>query len=307
MSGYLEAAELQEDIQWRVLEPYKVNGGIYMLMPHFGIWGLAISPEDADGMGEWNLEAFFSLIEKNNGEKRIFLSSTPSAVLEAALWGMRDTFIDWETMQADFDSHAFRQLLYFCREYGKEDYMKPGEGYDTSELAEHILFLDVPISTPAEYIDLLKAYGRNAKVYGFPTKDGQQYLVNGEKDACSIYAGSRNKEGAWAFLETLLEPSFQGRGHGMPLCRSIYKEQWEKATREKITVNNTTTELLESEAAIMDAILEEGRFFSGAQGMQWWEVQKVVLEEAEVYFQGGKELAEVTEIIQNRVQLMLDE
>ena len=38
-----------------------------------------------------------------------------------------------------------------------------------------------------------------------------------------------------------------------------------------------------------------------------WEIERIVLEEAETYLSGDKELEEVTDHIQNRVQLILDE
>ncbi|MCM1536250.1 MAG: extracellular solute-binding protein [Clostridium sp.] len=307
LTDYLKKSKQSEDIQWQVLIPGEIDNKIYMLTPHFSLWGLAISQKDMDGVEEWNIDSFFSLIEKNNGEKGIFLSSTPSAVLETALWGMSGEFIDWEKGKADFDSGSFQQLLYFCKKYGKENIMVAGQGYETSDLAEHVLFLDVSVSQPSGYVDVLGVYGRNTPIYGFPTKDGQQYLINRQKDACSIYSGSEYKEGAWEFLNTLLESDFQNKDRGMPICKSIYEEQWKTATKETVRINNTSMMLEESEIDIIDDILNNEKLFCGDLSTQWQEIEIVVLEEAESYFSGDKELQEVTAIIQNRVQLMLDE
>ena len=47
--------------------------------------------------------------------------------------------------------------------------------------------------------------------------------------------------------------------------------------------------------------------FNGGKEFTTAEIQKIIDEEVSAYFQGEKEIQEVCEIIQNRVQLYLDE
>lgn len=305
LTSYLKNNEHSSEIEWKIMEPYKIDDKLYALIPHFSLSGLIISPSDAKDIDEWNVNTMFSLIEKNNGEKNIFVGAASKQILSYAIWGMQEDFIDKEAGKASLNCPEFIQLLEYCKKYGKEG-LKQNTTVTMEEMAEMTLFLNMTFASPQDYMTLFSSYGRDIMVYGYPAKTGQRYLVNMTADACGIYVKSDNKEGAWAFMQALLNDSFQQKeGLGWAVCKSAFEYSWENAKSQSFRINNTDIEAItDSEIAIFENIIENGEFQSGLLDQN---IRDVVLEEAEIFFSGDKGAEEVAESIQNRVQLILDE
>lgn len=305
LTQYLRTDEHSNEIAWQIMEPYKVEEKLCVLMPHFSLSGLIIAPSDSEDIDEWNINTMFRLIEKNNGEKNIFVGSASRQILSYAVWGLQEEFIDRKTGKANFDSAEFIRLLEYCKEYGKEG-LKTNTIITMEEMAEMTLFLNMTFSSPQDYMMLFSSYGRDIAIYGYPTNTGQKYPVNMTADACGIYVKSDNKEGAWAFMQTLLDDAFQQKeGLGWAICEPVLEHTWEMAKGQSVRINNVDIEpIRDSEASGFENIIENGEFLSGLLDQ---DIRNVVLEEAEGFFVGDKSAEEAAEIIQNRVQLILDE
>lgn len=308
LTPYLQSAVKNGDdrygeIMWKIMEPYYVDGKAYILMPHFTLSGLMISSEDTEGMENWNVDEMFALIEKNAGQKNIFTNSAAEQVLSLAVRGMQRDFIDHAAKTCNFDGEEFIQLLEYCRLYGRES----GQGGTTSmgDMAQRTLFLDMTFSSHIEYLLTKASYGQGIEVYGYPTVGGQEYIVNPSMDACALSAQSNNREGAWLFMSTLLDPAYQGaEGLGFPICRDAYDIMWENAGDETFRIQGDEYHVVTEDKELFDRILENGVFQSGALDK---DILNIIQEEAATCFAGDKSAREAACIIQNRVQLMLDE
>ena len=104
LSPYLEQSEYKDDIIWNVLNAYEVDGGIYLFLSQFLLYGVCIHPDYAQYVEEWNIETFYDLIDRNQWEK--FIYSSP-AYLENLLYnvlaGRQEEFIHLDEKTAEFD------------------------------------------------------------------------------------------------------------------------------------------------------------------------------------------------------------
>lgn len=297
-----EEADLYEDIMWQVLEPYRTDEEIYIVLPHFSISGLVMSPEDAPESG-WNIEEMFRLIEKNAGQKNIFTNASAERILYTAFAGMKEQFLCYEDKTCNFTGDEFRRLLEYCKEYGTE---RSWSGTITMEEMMHqTLFMDMTFQSWTAYVEMIANYGHGTKIYGYPSQAGEKYVIKKTADACGIYAKSSCKEGAWEFIKMLFEDSYQEAELGFPICRKSFDRIWNNAKDYSIKTGSGIKLTIEDEdIAVFREIVDNGIFQNG-------EMEKVIiniiLEEASAYFADEKDAETVAEIIQNRVQLVLEE
>ena len=315
--GYLEDLEpylLKEnfcdDILWQVQNLYRVDGKVCMLVPHFTVQGLAVNPEYARGMGSWDYETFAELAEIARGEKNIVEIGTAGGILNELLPGMQGEFIDWEKKKTYFDTPEFISLLELCSECEKKSLMKDGVSYDSPEFADKVLIMRLSLNDPGGYMQLHAYYGEDALPYGYPTGNGQVLLADNSVDACGIYSGSENKEGAWEFLHTLLSEDYQERMTGYRSAWSIRESCWYRMwdsykASTRLGYNNVMLDPpTDEDVELFADVILNGNLTANLMS---YKIEQLVMEEAEAYFAGDRTAEEAAENIRNRVQVMLEE
>lgn len=305
LSPYLKQSEYGEDILWNVLNVYEMDGGLYLLAPHFNLETLQVNPEYGIDVKEWNMGTFLELIEENGWEKDILPAGTPQDLLYYLVAGQQNRFIDWENKTAAFETEEFYQLLALCREYSARDWPDT-HGLTYGELCRDSLCTAVFLTSYQDYLTNVNLYGREYPLYGYPTSSGQVYRIGTCCDGCAIYAGSENKEGAWEFLESLLGEAHQKwqRAHdfGFPIRDSMLREL--KAEGAVLSVDREEVAMTESEFGIMDSVLQNGTFTRAVINRDIW----VIIEEESAFcFAGDKSVEEVAHTIQSRVEIILNE
>ncbi len=267
-----------------------------------------IHPELEASIEEWNMETFLELVEKNKWEKDIFggVSGDPQTLLQRMLYGRQEEFIDWEQKTAAFETEAFLDMLELCREYAQADW-SAAEDWTFQEKQMNTLCMQVRYAGGFySYLVYVDIYGREYPVYGFPTLSGQTYGITPGMDSCAIYSGSRQKEGAWEFIESLLWESNQNYpgmlNGGFPIRSSLLKEMAEKDMtngfgKERLLIT-------ESEISILEDIIYKGELRNTLLDPNIW---SVISEETMPYFAGDKSAEETAHIIQSRVQIILAE
>lgn len=310
LSPYLEQSQYRDDIIWNILDAYRVDGGLYLLTPQVELTGVAIHPEYEVAMEEWNVEAFMELIEQNGWEK-LLIGGQPGdseALLLRLLSSRQEELIDWEQGKAFFESEAFVDMLELCREYAEADWSHTTE-WSFEEKIHNTLFQDVLFGKDfTTYLFNTDVYGREYPIYGYPTLSGQTYELIACSDSCAIYSGSSRKEGAWTFIESLLEePNQKYSGitnPGFPVRSSVLKELAEESKGISVRSGGEMLTITDAEIRIQEDILYNGKL---SKGMLDPEIRSVVLEEAAPYFAGDKSAEDVAHIIQSRVEIILQE
>lgn len=311
LEPYLLKEDFSDDILWQVQDLYRVDGKLCMLVPHFSMRGLAIHPEYAGDVENWNLDSFIKLVGRNSGEKYIVAGSTARSILYMLLEGLQGELVDMEGKEAHFDVPEFIGLLELCKENGRTSFMADGVSYSPEEVVDKVLLSSQYLNAPMSCMELYAYYGENALPYGYPIRNGQVFLVENNQDACGISFSSGNKEGAWEFLRTLFEEDYQVEmSGGINVSWGIRESCWYRMWEPYMSVDGlgfngrTVDPPTEEDMERFAKVLLQGNL---TVKLIPYDITDLVLEETEAYFSGDRSAAETATIIQNRVQLMLEE
>lgn len=331
LTGYLEGLTYADDLFWNVIDACEVNGEIGMLTPHFAMNGIAVAPKYAVDLKELDTEAFLELIERNQGEKSLFGWDSADISLSVMLRARQWEFLDPVNNEAHFDSPAFIEMLKLCKEYGAGEPFP--QDISPTERNKEILFNECYLSDIGSYLSYILSYGREYSLYGYPTTEGDVYLASPGLDACAISAGSGHKDGAWEFLETLLDAGYQknfngGFAYGIAIRESCFDAQGEETKGWRYTLDDSyeyysfTDEqgntvwglrlageeipyyITDDEIAIVKDMVSNGTFEISSYLSQ---IGEILREESAPYFAGDKSAEEVADIIQSRVTIFLKE
>lgn len=332
LTAYYEASGRvrQEDILDSVREACVLSGKNVLVMPGFCIDTLR-NIGDAQ-VEKWDIWEFLELGQSG----RMFREQSPSDALMYCM-GIRrgKDFVDYEKKKSYFDTPEFCRILESCSQwqtYGEGGRVDPGhsgsiedgkivvEDDDLPEGGEarDSLFDTMSISNPWWAVsDTDEKY--SARLVGYPGREGAEYKLN-PSSIFAMNSTSRNKEGAWDFLEYLLSPEVQERMHWAFPSR---KDSFDKCLTDiYVTPARTRTlhaldeagnpvengnlkELTPEDTAVVRRMVDNGVYDSwGGSNSPLWDI---VADEAGMYFAGDAGLEETVEKIQNRVQLYLDE
>ena len=163
---------------------------------------------------------------------------------------------------------------------------------------------EISFGSTEEFLLLQQQYGSASSWKGYPSLSGEPYHKMSSQLRLSMNSASKNKEGAWAFLEFLLSRENQERSR-LLASFPVRKDSFEQYIRTP----SQTAEPKEIDAAAQDtALLMETIQASHMDNRNIDDdVFRIVCEESEAFFAGDKTVEEVTGLIQNRVQLYLSE
>ncbi len=285
----------------------------------------------------WTVEEFLACVKENEGIQvgngirwvRNSEEDNQYSIVEAVLHADVEHFVDKEKKQASFDNEEFRKLLEFAKDYEADSF-----DYDTNKdfwlqvKDNELLLCQNRIDSVEDYMLSLSVLGKDAQYIGYPTYDGSVCYGVSNYVACGMNPNSQVKEGAWAFIEFLVQYRFEESvyEHGFFSEKSGLEEQFAEAMEKEYTKGAEGIDpielpkwemyygngqlIAEAYAATqedIDALREliDGASYVYNAGSN--SIYAIVQEEVCVYLSGDKTVDETINIIQNRVQLFLDE
>ncbi len=255
----------------------------------------------------------------------LFPGFTKRNILEYALQLSGDEFIDYKNGTCDFTSESFIKMLEFANGFindiDSQTYFDDSfwGRYDTM-FADGSAMLMVAFLT--DYADVYSFercnFNERVTAVGFPCENrvGNSFSVD---SGFSISAKSKNKEGAWAFVRTLLLPEYQDLGDKLPARKDSLEKFAQTAMKHDpdrvynpvvlmgdMALSSGSADIGEPKQEDIDRFNE---IIASANGLMSYnsKIMGIVDEEAATYFGGSKSAQEAAELIQKRVQLYLDE
>ncbi len=295
----------EKDIFPAVLKACHYAGQNVFVIPGFSIGGqlsnVELAPED------WTPWKYLELAE----EGPMYRFPSRRYDLQQCM-GLNYTehFVDYEKQECFFDNEEFRQILMACAR-GQDVEMPQTYTPDAYPDVDYVLESNIfPIRGMQDYLLLKASYGENVYPVGYPGWSGAEYQMQ-VSDIFAINHASQHKEGAWDFLEYLLSAELQE------------KMNWEFPVREdKLEHYIQTSYAAAREYSDLFSYQEIG-YTPGQKDLNAvWEmleravyghmerdnpIIRIVLEEADMYFQGDADLEDTVNKIQSRVQLYLEE
>ena len=307
-----------------VVEGYTVNGRLVCLPTSFDLSVIIGRTSQVGNEPGWTFEELNAVLEKYP-DRKLF---TRNYMLYYFLYDYYvNTFVDSETGKCNFDSDEFREFILWI-----ETYKLPQEEF-MSFLGDYVpedVLLDSDSLSSFYDLDRQKIrFGGDITFIGHVTKAGTpsyEYFSGGE---VGIVESSKNKDGAWAFLEYFISSrgSYHGRSQvGFPTNKEelMKMAKIEMETKGIVTEDGRLTSLgvwgigddrIEIHAPTqedVDTVLDyidniDFTQVSSAPSSSLDGIVNMLLEDLEPYYLGQKSLEEVTRIFNNRVQLMVDE
>ena len=317
---YLEKSSLLDpgDYLENVIEGYTVNGRLVCLPVSFYITAvIGRTFQVGSGLG-WTFEDLSAVLEKYPDMKLLWRNFMFYYFLYDHYL---NTFIDFETGECSFDSDEFREFVQWVDEYAL-----PADTFLTGKYVPADVLLDNEIFSDFFEFNYQKTrFGEDVTLIGYVTKTGTPSYNYSTSELVGILERSKHKDGAWAFLEYFLYSRGNNIERGFPTNRNALMEMAQAAMGKvqeidmgngEVYINNQVgSRFLEDEWVSLyvptqeevDIMLEVIENIDFTQVSSFSEVVSILMDELELYYNGQKSLEEVTKIINNRVQLLVNE
>lgn len=282
------------------------NGHLYKLPTIFSISGLGgLSSQIGEKTGWTVREADQALLAR--GDVRCFNQGQPmSYLLELCVKNSLSHFIDTETNTCSFETPEFCELLLWSKVNGRPD-DKPDQGYEI----DYPLLTELDVMNSGTYAMYCTEYNEPFSVIGYPspTRNSPMCFIYRQ---LGITTGAENPEICWEFLKMYLSEDIQRittENYGFPVKRSVFEEQLDvvvhpdKYNTEPDPFSYTDIHLSEGSAQdLRDLIDSLDTIYPFDES-----VMQIILEEATAYFYDQKSAEDVAELIQDRVQTLVNE
>lgn len=223
---FLEQSELlaPSDFLEGILDTYTFDGTLVGIPDSFTLRTVAGDRALLGGEVGLTLEGLLE-IAKDNPQALPVGEVTKNEMMQYLMMFNQDTFIDWETGECRFDSSQFQEALEFVNLFPDSLESLPGEDSLPRKIHDgQVLFAIADIQRPGNIQRYEGMFGETMACVGFPTADGSGGTLLFPGNAFGITAMSQYKEGAWKFIESVLDPKEEEQMEPKEL---VYSIRWE--------------------------------------------------------------------------------
>ena len=289
----------------------------------------------------WTIEDLIAFADAHPDAQLLDNVSKESIMMYLMVYNA-DSFVDWNTGECRFDTDEFKRILEFVNRFPDQEEIKMWEEGDLSTPSKiqrgDVLLYESNIYNFDEIQVCNEIFQGDASYIGYPTVDGSSGCMLATSQAYAITSKSKQKEGAWEFIESILtkEENFGSNNRtiwSFPTMKSKLNAMAEKAVEvEYYTDENGNIMYDENGEAI---VMGGGSSFSYSDGWSYEyrrptkeevdltlsliesakpvaysqgdEVLNIISEEAAAYYKGQKSVDEVASVIQSRIKIYVGE
>ncbi len=326
---YMEKSGIhKEDYLENIMKAYEQDGGLYGIASQFYITSTMAKTSLVGEESGWTLSEMLDFVEQHNPEN-IFMYGNRSNIFRFCIYNNIDEFIDWETGKCSFDGEEFIRTLEFAAKFPEEANYDQEMGVSESLRSEKVLLMENTVDSVQEYQMMNGLFGEKVTYIGYPNSERQGNLLQPSGGSVGISSKSKNKEGAWEFISSVISEEYQnglvedGHGWGFPIRKSALEKQFEEDMTpeyyeneegEQVETSKTTWGYDDFQMEIMAATQEEvdavKALITSADRLSGnvdEQLANIISEEAEPFFKGQKSAADAAGVIQNRIQIYVNE
>lgn len=334
LSPYLENSSVKrEDLLESVLDAYTFGDTLVCVPTAFTISTIMGRTSQLGNRTSWTIKDIMEFADQYPNAK-LFNYSSKGSMLSTCLYYSSEAFIDYNNGKCNFESQDFLDILEFCNTFEAEtDWDREGESFPKQISEGKILLNDVSIWEMTEMQMYSLMFNEPVTFIGYPTVDGSSgNRINGQ-NCYAITTKSKNADGAWAFIESMLqyEPQKEYGGRdSFSIRKDMLDENFEMAMKENGSFDENGEPYLDENgepmiwpkvtwgyddwsAEIYAATPEQVQAMRDlidsavAATNNDETVLTIIQEEAQAYFEGQKSAQDVATIIQSRVQTYISE
>lgn len=319
----------QVEFMTNVFDAYSVDGVLYYVVPGFEVYSMAAKTKLVGDRSSWTMKDMQEVVAKMGPDATAFgTEMTRSNFMNMVLRFCGSQFVDFGTGECKFNSQDFIDMLEYAKNFPAEinyddDYWM---NYDwAAEQAkyreEKTLLYSANFYNFQYFAEIFNGYfGEPISFVGFPTESGKgSYIMSSGTYVMS--SKSANKKEAWDFLRYYLTDEYQKEVSYFPVRKELFLEKSKEALNRPFWTDEDgnieyydNTFYLNGEEIILDPLnqqqLDQTIDFISSVNNKYYsneEIQKIIEEEAEAFFQNQKSASDVAAIIQSRIQLYVDE
>lgn len=297
------------------LEGLETNGKLLMITPSFSISTIECKDKYLNGISNWNYDQMMDICDENKDNLSISVKAKYESYTDAFLDIIKYyPYVNYSKASCSFNDGNFIKLM----EYFKDNNIgsKNPVGWDSSMVIESFKNDEIMLNTTQEqnYLSLYnmvrERFYEPATVIGYPTSKGSISYVEIE-NGFAILANSDVKEGAWDFIKTeFLSGNYYNGTEGSYVFPAI-----DKYIDQQLSTLNTNLAKWKSEGESCEPMTDKQiaeyaswvRENAGNVVKQDANVEEVIRDELNSYFNDECSAEEAIDIIQNRIGLYLSE
>lgn len=312
-----------EDFFENILKIYEKDGKLYGVLDAFAIYTLFGKTADIGDKHTWTMEEFMEFLSDYPDDIEVFDGGTKNDVLSLCISSNIDNYINWKTGECSFNTKEFQQVLELANRFPKtRNYNAYSPSLPTKLQTGQQLLNNVYIASMFDMQMFQKMFQDDVTVIGFPVSKGSGSLISPIK-SIAINAKSMNKDGAWEFVRTFLlgENINIENMFGFPIQKKIFDERMEFEMKPKTYIDEDGVEQISNfmcfyddwnanlKAPTKEEVKQLKDIITSATTESRYhdELLNIIKEEADSFFNGVKSSTEVSEVIQNRIQLFVKE
>lgn len=301
----------KDDLQENIIEAFKIDGKLYSFPVTYQL-NTIMGPRSFLGdRTKWTFEEMVAAVEERLDESTVFEMPTQTGVLEFCLSGSGNELVKSEAAGAVLDRELLSQMLEFSEQFMPEaeftNDLTDMEVLLNKMSSGQILLLNSLIMSPVTYTTFSGLFGEPINSVGYPTTGGSGNLIDSTM-LFAINSKSAVKDIAWEFISSLLTEEVQTSPTMifLPIMKSALEPAIELAMSDQ---NNGTTMGITISSMTEEVEAEFRALIEGADTLANMDIQieDIIREEAGGYFDGSRSLADVVDVIENRVGTYLAE
>lgn len=318
-----------EDLIPSVAEAMQIKDGYYYVSPGFRIVSLVGKTSLVGKEPGWTIDEMISFAEQHPDSQLIY-NKDRQELFEIMFEENINSFVDWYTGMCNFDREEFRRLLTFCKSYGMEKQKDVASGEELNMVrGDKVILTQVNIGAESMQV-YSNVYGEEVTYKGYPSVENKGTYFE-FSSMIGMAATSKNKEGAWEFMRSLMTEQYQtanldvimgGEEDAVPTRQDAFELYKKSRMIEKpytdpfnrlVDPLNTSIGFDSLEVPLKPLSEEQMNEFvqlvertAGTQNIDV-EMKRLVLEEAEAYFAGQQTLDKTIEVIQDRATKYVNE
>ncbi|MDE7223339.1 MAG: extracellular solute-binding protein [Acetatifactor sp.] len=333
LAPYLEKSSVKRDeLVESVLQAYTYGDTLVSIPTAFTINTIMGRTSQLGDRTSWTIRDIMDFAAQYP-EAKLFNYSSKDLMLSTCLQYSSDAFIDYSTGKCNFDSQEFLDILEFCNTFETEaSWDSEGDSFPKQISDGRILLNDINLYDMDEMQMYSLMFNEPVTFIGYPTVDGSNgNRISGE-NCYAITTKSSNPDGAWAFIESLLqyEPLPEWGRNRFSIRKDMLEEGFEKAMTDEVILDENGEPALDENGEVIinpkttwsyddwsveiyAATQEQVQMVRDlidsavAASNSDQTILSIISEEAAAYFEGQKSAQEVAGVIQSRVQTYVSE
>lgn len=313
---YLDSDEelSREDFLPNVMSAFERDGKLYGFPVCFDV-DTMIGPGSLLGdRSSWTLEEMMDIVSGVDANTNFFENSSQSAVINICVKANWSRFVTWQGDSFSFDKELYKQILEFTSKFPQDQSYVHNRKYQERIMEKDLYVLADSASVYHVSCDQIfnSLFKEQVSYIGYPT-DGDSGSLIWSATTFSINSRSKNKDGAWEFIRTVLSKEYYERAsfvRGFSTRKDVLELQLQEAKDgfagmmigedfNLPEVKHVTQEEVERIRHLVMSV--------DTMATYDFEITNIMLEEAASYFQGYKSADEVADMVENRIRIYISE